>query len=227
MLNKISEIFQTILSKLNGFDDVQKVQQGEVTLEYGIIAGNNTIVFLKSGLQDTCYGYENKYLKIANRLNKMHGCTVISASNPNGRKDDFGSEMEFLKEYASNQGWEEYQVYYMGHSNGANLGMIHAYKFPEIKKLVCINGPLVGYNKKISNGIKSFNGEKMNLIYGNKDVSFGIVEQLAKYKSDKVAITKFADVDHEFKGCLDLFIEIPGHFFFDDEIESENAEILP
>ena len=101
---------------LNGFDERKVIKQGDVDIEYGIIHGNSTIVFIKAGLLGSYRGYKNKYLKIAKRLNRNHRCTVITASNPNGYHDDFDSEMKFLKDYAYQYNLSDYQIYYMGNS---------------------------------------------------------------------------------------------------------------
>lgn len=42
------------------FDKTVSVSQNGKEIEYGIINGNNTIVFVKTGLEGSCYGYENK-----------------------------------------------------------------------------------------------------------------------------------------------------------------------
>ena len=46
-------------------------------LTYGVISGNESFVFIKPGLSGSIYGYENKYLKIAERLNEKYGCNII------------------------------------------------------------------------------------------------------------------------------------------------------
>lgn len=51
--------------------------------------------------------------------------------------------MNCLKEYAYYHKFEEYQVYYMGNSIGASVGMMNAYKYPEITKLVSFNRHLM------------------------------------------------------------------------------------
>lgn len=52
-----------------------------IELEYGIIHGNENIVFIKAGAGGSFYGYEDKYLKMARLLNSINGCTVVCASN--------------------------------------------------------------------------------------------------------------------------------------------------
>lgn len=66
------------------FDRTIIETQKNKEIEYGIIVGNNTIVFIKTGMEGSCYGYENKYVRIGRLLNKKHGCSIISSSNPLG-----------------------------------------------------------------------------------------------------------------------------------------------
>ena len=39
-------------------------------IDYGIVEGNNIIVFIKAGQNGSLYGYQNKYVKMAKRLKK-------------------------------------------------------------------------------------------------------------------------------------------------------------
>ena len=55
------------------FDKTVTLSQNGKEIEYGIIDGNNTIVFIKAGLEGSCYGYENKYARIGRALNEKHG----------------------------------------------------------------------------------------------------------------------------------------------------------
>ena len=221
-----ADVVRLIIRDKKGFDEINVVKQGDTEITYGIIHGNNTIVFIKAGMHGSYYGYENKYLKIAKLLNKKHGCTVITASNPNGYLDDFESEMKSLKAYAYYHKWDNYQIYYMGHSNGASLGMINAYKFPEIKKLVCINGPLIIEPQKLIPGLEGFSGEKMYLVYGSKDPSYEMLKLYSQLESDKIEFVRIHGANHNFGGCLELFIDLPGLLFFGDEIKCKNIKRL-
>jgi len=225
--NIMKELFLKIkrFFRRNKYDEINIVNQGGTEITYGITYGNNTIVFIKAGMKGSIYGYQNKYLKISKLLNQKHGCTVIVSSNPNGLEDDFESEMKSLKAYAYYHNWNNYQVYYMGHSIGATLGIIHSFKYPEIKKLVCINGPLNINPTKLIDGIKSFSGEKMNLIYGSKDPTFSMANLYAELESDTVEITRIQGADHNFTNCLELFISLPDFFFFGEEISCKNVKI--
>lgn len=200
------------------FDKIEILKQENTEIEHGTIFGDSTIVFIKVGLQGSIYGYENKYLKLAKNLHAKHGCTVIVSSNPNGCFCNFENEMKSIKAYADYQKFESYQIYYMGCSNGASLGIINAHKYPEIKKLVCINGPLMIDTHLLISGIKNFSGEKMNLVYGSKDPSINMIKLFAQLETNKIQITKVTGADHHFTGCLNLFQSLPGFYFFGDEM---------
>ena len=219
-------IARIILRIKAGFDEINIVKQGDSEISYGIIHGNNTVIFIKAGMNGTHYGYKNKYLTIAKNLYKKHGCTVITASNPNGYMDDFESEMKSIEAYAFYHKWTDFQVYYMGHSNGACLGMIHGYKYSFIKKMLLINGPLSINPQQIIPGLKSFNGEKMNLVYGSKDPTFSLLNKFSEFESDKIEITRINGASHNFNGALNLFIALPGFFFFGDKIKCKNVKVL-
>ncbi|MDO5332213.1 MAG: hypothetical protein Q4E99_05985, partial [Bacillota bacterium] len=108
---------------------------------YGVINGNDTLFLIKTGLGGEIYGYENKYLDIARQVNDTYGYTIIVCSNPSGSEMSLKNLMYFV-DYI-NPNFKE--IYYMGHSNGALIGAWEAYKYPKIKKLLLINGPL-NYN---------------------------------------------------------------------------------
>lgn len=207
------------------FDKTVTLSQHGKEIEYGIIDGNNTIVFIKAGLEGSCYGYENKYVRIGMALNEKHGCSIIASSNPLGYKTDFAAEMDFIKDYAKKQNLDAYQVYFFGHSNGAALGIINAYQFAEIKKLVCVNAPLMINLHLLLRGIKGFSGEKMTLVYGSSDASFDMLKLYSELKSDKIDFVRIHGADHNFTGCLDLFIELPGVLLFGDELTCEGAKV--
>lgn len=207
------------------FDEKVTIKQGTQEIDYGIILGNRNIVFMKAGLDGGCYGYENKYFKIARELNSRHGCSVISASNPLGYQNDFALEMTFIRKYAQKQMLTDYEVYYFGNSNGAALGLINAYKFPEIKKAVCINGPLTINPHQVIRGLKGFSEEEMYLVYGSKDPSYDMLNLYSELESEKIKFVKIQGVDHNFSECPDLFSELPGILLFGDELTCKNVKI--
>ena len=98
------------------FDKIVKSNLEDITtIEYGIIEGNNTIVFIKSGQNGSIYGYNNKYIKMAKRLNKKYKCTVICSSNPFDGNNPLDNAFTVIEKYTSK--FEDYKVYYLGFSN--------------------------------------------------------------------------------------------------------------
>lgn len=179
---------------------------------YGIIRGNETIVFIKPGLGGSIYGYENKYFRISEKLNDTFNCTVIVS--PNDKEVDFDTEMEFIKEYVTHNNLADYQIYYFGHSNGALIGMCNAYKYSQIKRLLLINAPLCINPQKTIDGIKMFTGEKMVLVIGDKDQSFHFVKLFSELSNEKVRFEIIPEADHNFKNKLELFMSLPEKYLF-------------
>ena len=76
----------------------------DTTIEYGIIDGEigcNKILFIKAGQNGSCYGYRNKYLKIAERIKEKYGCTVITSSNPFNGGNPLDDAMKVIELYCS------------------------------------------------------------------------------------------------------------------------------
>ena len=65
-------------------------------IDYGIVEGDNIIVFIKSGQNGSLYGYQNKYIKMARRLNEKYGCSVICSSNPFDGNNPLDNAMEVI-----------------------------------------------------------------------------------------------------------------------------------
>ena len=72
-------------------------QVTELGIEYGVILGNEKIVFIKCGLLGSLRGYHDKYLKVAKELNKEYGYTVVCSTNPDlGKIDQLQLGINFI-----------------------------------------------------------------------------------------------------------------------------------
>ena len=100
--------------------EINSTFKDTITIEYGIVEGNNTIVFIKVGQDGSLYGYHNKYIKMAKRLNQKYGCSVICSSNPFDGNNPLDNAMEVIEDYAKK--FDDYKIYYLGYSNGALIG---------------------------------------------------------------------------------------------------------
>ena len=110
---------------------------------YGVINGNDKIVFIKSGLGGNHFGYENKYLKIAIRLKDQCGCSVIVASNPNDSIKHIDTDKQIIEHYILKNNICSPDLFFFGHSNGGIKGLELANEGIEFKRMILVNMPLM------------------------------------------------------------------------------------
>ena len=90
--------------KLMDFDAVLVMED----VSYGIIDGSEKIVFIKGGRGSDHRGYMDKYLRMAIRLHERLGCSVITASNPEGRESYLTDEAMLRRQFPSMKKWVDY-----------------------------------------------------------------------------------------------------------------------
>ena len=181
-------------------------------IDYGIVEGNNIIVFIKAGQNGSLYGYQNKYIKMAKRLNQKYGCSVICSSNPFDGNNPLDNAMEVIEDYAKR--FDDFKIYYLGYSNGALIGAWFGIKYPKIKRMALVNGPLMYNLYKTKEGALSFKGESINFIYGEHDQSIGYIELLKSIENDKIKVFIEQGQDHHFSKSEEDFQQIPEKYLF-------------
>ncbi len=172
---------------------------------YGIIKGSKDVFFIKVGSSGSIYGYQNKYLKMAKRVNYKYGLTVIVASNLADMtlEDDFARLDSYLKEA---------DIYFMGISNGACQGIQKEFACKQIKRMLLVNTPLMINLHKTKEGIQNYQG-KLTFVFGSKDPSFNYLPLIQDFRNVNVAIVP--GQDHNFsKG--DEFLYLPDKYLFND-----------
>lgn len=179
------------------FDIVLKNSFSGIEIEYGIIKGDSTILFIKTGHYGSIYGYNNKYIEIAKNINSKYGSTVICSSNPFNGINPLDDAMKVIDDYCSDMNFEDYQIYYVGNSNGGIIGARWGYLYPKIKKLLLLNAPLMMNLHHTKDGLSRFTGEKNILVYGDKDPSFRYVELLNNINS-RLEYHIASNQDHHF-----------------------------
>lgn len=182
-------------------------------IDYGIVEGNNIIVFIKAGQNGSLYGYQNKYIKMAKRLNKKYGCSVICSSNPFDGNNPLDNAMKVIEDYAKR--FDDFKIYYLGYSNGALIGAWFGIKYLKIKRMTLVNGPLMYNLYKTKEGALSFKGESINFIYGEYDQSIGYVELLKSIENDKIKVFIEEGQDHHFSKSEEDFQKIPEKYLFE------------
>ena len=186
---------------MTDFDEVIELKFEERFIEYGIIKGNSTICFFKAGANGSMRGYQDKYLEIGKKLHQKYGYTIVCSSNPFSMQDSLSQGIQVIEKYMRGP----YQVYYMGHSNGALQGARSGYLFPQIKRMLLVNGPITFNLHKTREGISKFKGDKIVFVYGTEDPSFPYLGLLDKYSSEVVSCVSIQGADHNFVGKLNEF----------------------
>lgn len=191
-----------------------------VQIDYGIINGkfniesSHIVVYIKAGLTGSIYGYENKYLKMAKNLNEKFGVSVFVASNPEGTGNSIGHGLQIIKNYCKERQVKQFNVYFVGVSNGGVQGLFAFEKNPLIQKALLIGAPLNHKPDLIKKALINFNGEKLHLICGDKDPGFGLFKLYSELENEKIIFTAFLNVDHVFSGNTELFIKLPEKYLF-------------
>ncbi len=190
------------------FDDV--VTKNET--EYGIINGNDNLFFIKVGNGGSIYGDEDKYLRISQKIHDDYGCSVLVAGNPVDMhiKDAIVLDFEFIEERFPNIA----EVNAFGHSNGGQMLVSYAYMYPIIKNVLAVNVPLMINLHKTKEGIEKFAGNKMHMIYGEKDPSFRYITILNSSLSPKFSYSTIKNANHMFENMVDEFVSLPEKFLF-------------
>ena len=151
---------------------------------------------------------------MAKRLNKEYGCSVICSSNPFDGKNPLDNAMEIIEKYAKK--FREYDIYYLGFSNGALIGAWFGNQYSKIKRMALVNGPLMYNYHKTKQGATGFKGDKMTFIYGSKDQSFFYTELLNNIINKKVKLEIIDGEDHHISKNEEDFYSIPEKYLFYD-----------
>lgn len=197
------------------YDKIIHSELEDITIiDYGILYGNNKILFIKVGYDGDMYGYENKYLKMAIKINEKYGYTVIVSSNPipADQKNPLDNALNVINDYAYEKNFPNFEILYFGYSNGALIGAQYGYLYSEIKKMTLVNAPLMYNWHKTKKGIQNFAGEKIVLVYGSLDQSFKYTGLITPLTNDKIKLEIINGQDHLFSKDTFEFENLPEKF---------------
>ena len=176
-------------------------------IEYGIIQGSELLLYIKVGNGGSIYGYEEKYLRMARQAHTAYGVSVVVASNP--VESAIGDAMRQDSAMIEICFPHVRKIYAFGHSNGGQMLAAYAHTNPKIRRVLCVNAPLLINLHKTTEGISRFGGEQMTMLYGAQDPSARWVELLKRYRSDVCDYAVIPGADHHFKDMIDAFIALP------------------
>lgn len=188
----------------------------KITIDYGIIKGNNNIFLIKAGQDGSMRGYDDKYLKIAKKVNSEFGSTVICSSNPFDGTNPLNDAMEVIEQYVKENNFNDYEIYYMGYSNGGIVGARYAYIYPKIKKMLLINAPLMYNYSDTKKGISEFKGN-VTAVYGSLDKSYPYIELLDEIENTKFNYYVIEGQDHLFSKDTYDFKNLPFDYLYNDD----------
>ena len=176
-------------------------------LDYGIIFGNEEIVFIKSGRGGTHLGEDEKYLKMATKLYKNRGFTVICASNPVAIDFSYSLDLSVIREVAGELGARTPRLTLIGSSNGAYQNLLLANEIPAIK-ILCINMPLMINFQRASRILSHATDSEKIFVFGSRDPSFPYIPFLEAAKIPRLSVKRIEGADHTFSGMTDSFISL-------------------
>ena len=190
--------------------DYEDDEEGEFSGEkfnYHFVIGNEKIVFIKAGAGGSERGYEDKYIKLAERINERTGATVITASNPIDPICDAPDAQEILW-VVNRMGFEHFELCFVGVSDGAYLNLELAKQFAETRKWIGINTSFTSVNE-LGARLNALPNVTKLMIYGTKDDDFDeVVPALSTMSSDNFVMEFIEGADHRFTDMLEEFIAL-------------------
>ncbi len=186
------------------FDYVSRAACG---ISFGVVRGGDRVVFIKAGLGGSCSGYEDKYIRIARRLNEKYGCSVIAASNPEGERSHAKADREIIEKYLAAEGIGTPVLYFFGHSNGGIKGLELAASGLLLEKMLLINMPLMINMHKTRKYLAALGCTRITLVYGEADPSFSYLPFIEGRYANVNTLT-VAGADHNFAGMTDRLVEL-------------------
>ena len=186
------------------FDKIIHKALDEESVDYGFIFGNNKIVFIKAGAGGGIPGYQDKYLRMANKVHERLGATVICSSNYEKSLPTDKEAIEWCARYLK---LKDAELYFVGVSDGADQCITLSRNAPT-KKLLCINPSFVPGHDPSNRLIIRSKVEKI-FVYGTKDVEgHELVPKLMEREIPNFEIRWVEDADHEFTGMVDEFVSL-------------------
>ena len=174
-------------------------------------------LLIKGGQGGSAYGYQNKYLNLANEIRDKYGITVVSSATPNepssnNKTNQITENIALLNETCKSRP----KILFMGMSKGASLGCIEGRKIPQISRLLLINPPLMINLPRICHAAKNFNGEMMTFVFGSEDPSVKESELLKLHERDNIKVITVPGQDHYFsKDGFNLRTLVEEYLLFD------------
>ena len=142
---------------------------------------------------------------MAHRIHDKYGATVICATNPD--VDSSVMDEKAIMAVVKNHNFENFELYFVGTSDGGYKALKHAIKFPETVKFLGLNSSLNGY-EDFKNKLLSLPNVEKILVYGSHDVDYKELSSLKEFESDNFKFITVDGADHDFTGMVDEFVSL-------------------
>lgn len=191
------------------YDKILSITVDREKIHYGILFGNEKIVFIKVGTAGNIRGNQDKYLRMAHRLREKIGATVICASNGELTGDrPLRADKFLIRNVITDLGFEACEMYFVGTSDGGEHSLKLALQFPETAAFLGLNASWSNMEEFLD-GIQRLPEAKKTFVYGAKDSDFAdIAPRLQSLIDDNLALVVLEGVDHEFSSKVDLFVTL-------------------
>lgn len=180
-------------------------------------AESDTVLLIIPGVDGSVHGYEDKYIRIAERMQDKYGVAVVRIGNPFISSFHWESNPRRILDYiASNISKitgsdRQPSIKVMAHSAGASIVARIAHEYDNITDLLLVNPAEKLGGDEIRSGLKKTNA-KVTVVYGEKDPSVSFSEPLG---DDGHTIVILDGVDHNFTDeHLQKFISLPMCYLF-------------
>lgn len=146
---------------------------------------------------------------MAHRIRDRIGATVICASNDDADpREQLRKDKLLIKKVIADFALENYELYFVGNSDGGEHSLKLAQQFPQTIAFLGINSSWSNMDAFLEK-IHSLSCVKKIFVYGARDVDFhDIAPKFKALACDNLGIIVLDDVDHDFTDKVDDFIAL-------------------
>lgn len=189
------------------FDKIVNKTQDGVSIRYGVVDGNDTIVLIKSGYGGSYDGYDHKYERMAQRIHAARGYSVITADNPEDLDHSHQTDRAVIEQYANRRGFDRYTVCFAAHSDGWEQIIRIAKGMPQTAQLLGINPSPIDDEAMMAD-LHALPQAEKTVVFGTQDDDFYLAGKLEAAGIPRLRMIPVEGADHDFTHRLEDFIAL-------------------
>jgi alpha/beta superfamily hydrolase len=142
---------------------------------------------------------------MARLVHERLGATVITSSF---EEESLDIDEKMIKKFVGELGFDAYELYFAGHSDGAYHNLKLAERFKQTKKMLAINPSFIGEEEFVEKLNKLVETESI-FVYGDRDAdSYKLVEAIRENGARPIKTLEISGADHDFTNMLDEYINL-------------------